>query len=150
MRVAWIRKCFVGSGGRDLKSFDSWRNVEAMREFMNIAKALSDANRVRMLLALRGRELCACQLTELMGLAPSTMSKHLSILYQAQLVDTRKDGRWVYFSRPGKILPAPIRQALDWVDSSLANSEQAVADAKSLSEVLEIDPSDLCRKQCRP
>lgn len=117
---------------------------------MNISKALSDANRVRMLLALRERELCACQLTELLGLAPSTMSKHLSILYQARLVDTRKDGRWVYFSRPGKIPPAPIRQALDWVDSSLANSEQAVADAKRLSEVLENDPSDLCRKQCRP
>ena len=58
-----------------------------MREFMNITKALADANRVRMLLALRGRELCVCQITELFGLAPSTMSKHLSILYQAGLVD---------------------------------------------------------------
>ena len=44
-----------------------------------------------------GGELCACQITELFGLAPSTMSKHLSILYQAGLVDSRKEGRWIYF-----------------------------------------------------
>jgi DNA-binding transcriptional ArsR family regulator len=40
-----------------------------MREFMAVAKALADENRVRMLLALRGGELCVCQITELLGLA---------------------------------------------------------------------------------
>ena len=80
-----------------------------MREFMSISKALADANRVRMVLALREQELCACQLTELFGLAPSTMSKHLSILYQARLVNTRKDGRWVYYSLPGIEAPAAVR-----------------------------------------
>ena len=45
-----------------------------MREFMNITKALEDENRVRALLALRKGELCVCQLTELFGLAASTVS----------------------------------------------------------------------------
>ncbi len=121
-----------------------------MREFMNLSKALSDANRVRMVLALRGRELCACQLTELFGLAPSTMSKHLSILYQARLVNMRKEGRWVYYSRPEDDAPASARAALAWVDSSLAEDEQAVADARRLKQVLKIDPTELCRRQCRP
>ena len=49
---------------------------------MNITKALADEHRLRVLLALRGGELCACQITELFGLAPSTMSKHLSVLYR--------------------------------------------------------------------
>ena len=69
-----------------------------MREFMAITKALADENRVRVLLALQGGELCVCQITELFGLAASTISKHLSILYQAGLVDSRKDGRWIYYS----------------------------------------------------
>jgi len=116
---------------------------------MNISKALADANRVRMVLALRERELCACQLTELLGLAPSTMSKHLSILYQAQLVDVRKEGRWVYYSLPGKKAPPSIRAALKWVDSSLADNEQAAADGRRLKQILKINPTDLCRKQCR-
>ena len=120
-----------------------------MREFMNLSKALSDANRVRMVLALRGRELCACQLTELFGLAPSTMSKHLSLLYQARLVNLRKEGRWVYYSRPGDDASASVRDALMWVDLSLAEDAQAVADAKHLKEVLKINPTELCRRQCR-
>jgi DNA-binding transcriptional ArsR family regulator len=120
-----------------------------MREFMHLSKALADANRVRLLLILRQGELCACQLTELFGLAPSTMSKHLSILYQAGLVNTRKNGRWVYYSRPGKEAPPPIRAALEWIDLSVAASEQAAADARRLKEVLKINPTDLCRKQCR-
>lgn len=121
-----------------------------MREFMNITKALSDANRVRMLLALRDGELCACQITELLGLAPSTMSKHLSILYQAQLVNTRKDGRWVYYSLPGKEASAWIQKALEWVISSVSGSEQVVADAKRLKAVLKVDCTELCRKHYRP
>jgi ArsR family transcriptional regulator len=120
-----------------------------MREFMSLTKALADATRVRLLLVLRQGELCACQLTELFGLAPSTMSKHLSILYQARLVNVRKEGRWVYYSLPRKEAPPSIRAALAWVDLSLADSEQTAADAKQLKQVLKIDPTELCRKQCR-
>ena len=115
---------------------------------MNIAKALADANRVRLLLALRGQELCACQITELFGLAPSTMSKHLSILYQARLVNMRKDGRWVYYSLPGKGAAVPVRGALQWLKTSLREEEQTAADAKRVRRLLRIDPSELCRKQC--
>ena len=63
-----------------------------MREFMAITRALADPNRVRILLALRRGELCVCQITELFGLAPSTVSKHLSILHHAGLIQSRKIG----------------------------------------------------------
>jgi len=63
---------------------------------MNLTKALADESRVRAVLALRQGELCVCQITELFGFAPSTVSKHLSILFQANLVESRKDGRWIY------------------------------------------------------
>jgi len=115
---------------------------------MTITKALADSSRVRMLLVLRKGELCACQLTGLFGLAPSTMSKHLSILYHARLVNTRKDGRWVFYSLPGKEAPAPVRAALEWVSQSLAPDAQAAADARRLKQLLKIDPTELCRQQC--
>ncbi|MEY4385928.1 MAG: hypothetical protein RLY20_1211 [Verrucomicrobiota bacterium] len=67
---------------------------------MAITKARSDPGRVRILLALRKGELCVCQITELFGLAPSTVSKHLSILTQAGLTLSRKDERWVYYRLP--------------------------------------------------
>ena len=120
-----------------------------MREFMAITKALADENRVSMLLALEGGELCVCQITELFGLAASTISKHLSILYQAGLVDSRKDGRWIYYSLPGKGISTPAREAIRWVAKTLAEDPRAVEDAARLKTILTMDPVVLCKRQCR-
>jgi ArsR family transcriptional regulator len=119
-----------------------------MREFMNITKALADSTRVRVLMALRQQELCACQITELFGLAQSTMSKHFYLLRQAGLVDARKDGRWVYYALPGREASAAVREALAWVQKSLGNDPRIAEDAKNLTRVLKSDPADLCRRQC--
>lgn len=119
-----------------------------MREFMAITKALSDPNRVRVLLALRRGELCVCQITELFGLATSTISKHLSILSQAGLILSRKAERWVYYRLPDKSAPVAVREALDWVLKSLGKADEATADAAKLKKILKIDPVELCRRRC--
>jgi ArsR family transcriptional regulator, arsenate/arsenite/antimonite-responsive transcriptional repressor len=120
-----------------------------MREFMAVTKALSDPNRVRILLALRRGELCVCQITELFGLAFSTISKHLFLLRHAGLIQSRKSERWVYYRLPGKTAPVAVREALDWVKKSLAKTDEAVADAKKLDRILKTDPAEICRRQCR-
>ena len=119
-----------------------------MKPFLAITKALSDPNRVRILLALRRGELCVCQITELFGFAPSTVSKHLSVLHHAGLVRSRKSERWVYYRLPDKAAPVAVREALDWVHKSLAKTAEAAADAKKLKRILKTDPSELCRRQC--
>ena len=65
-------------------------------------KALADPSRLRIVVALHGRELCLCQIVELVGLATSTVSRHMSILERARLIDARKDGRWTYFRLAGE------------------------------------------------
>jgi DNA-binding transcriptional ArsR family regulator len=97
-----------------------------MRDFMAITKALSDPNRVRMLVALRRGELCVCQITELFGFAPSTVSKHLSILHHAGLIQSRKAERWVYYRLADKSAPVAVREALE---SSLHRLREVLADA---------------------
>jgi DNA-binding transcriptional ArsR family regulator len=119
-----------------------------MREFMSISKALADENRVRMLMALRDGELCVCQITGLFGYAPSTVSKHLSILLQARLVESRKEGRWIYYQLPDKKAPAMVRQALRWVQKSVSDSPQILEDHRQLKKILKLDPVELCRRQC--
>jgi len=119
-----------------------------MREFMAVAKALGDENRVRMLLALRNGELCVCQITELFGLAASTISKHLSILYQAGLVESRKEGRWVYYRLPGKGALQAVRRAVGWVTEAVDSEATVAADAVRLKRIMAMDPVDLCRRQC--
>lgn len=120
-----------------------------MRPVLNIAKALSDAHRVRALLALRGGELCVCQIVELLGLANSTVSKHLSVLREAGLVEARKMGRWMFYRLPGEAEAAPpVRAALRWLQDCLAGDCSALADAARLDEIVRMDPEELCRKQC--
>lgn len=123
--------------------------IVVMREFMNIAKALGDATRIRVLLALRQQELCACQITELFGLAQSTMSKHYYLLRQAGLIDFRKKGRWVYYKRPGKNVSPAVRKALEWVDKSLSDDPRIDEDNLNLRKILKLDPAEICKRQCR-
>jgi DNA-binding transcriptional ArsR family regulator len=120
-----------------------------MRAFMNLTKALADETRVRLLLALRQGEVCVCQLTELCGLAPSTVSKHLSILAQAGLVNSRKDGRWIYYQLPDDSAPVAVREAIDWVTKALADQPPVVADTRRLKQVLKLNASELCKRQCK-
>ena len=115
---------------------------------MTITKALSDPNRVRILLSLRRGELCVCQITELLNLATSTISKHLSILNKAGLNLSRKTERWGYYRLTVKAASVVVREALDWVSKSLGESDEATADAAKLKRILKIDPVELCRRRC--
>ena len=106
-----------------------------MRRFLNVTKAISDESRVRVLLALRHGELCLCQIIELLELAPSTVSKHMSILAQADLVQWRKQGRWHYYRLPGREAPPPVAATLRWLRQSLAESPTAKRDDKRLKAI---------------
>ena len=117
-----------------------------MFAFMMITKALSDENRVRTLLALKGRELCVCQIIELLELAPSTVSKHMSVLRQARLVEGRKDGRWTYYRIADESAPAEVNEAIAWVKKSLSPNKRIHEDAKRLKEILKIDREVLCSR----
>jgi ArsR family transcriptional regulator, arsenate/arsenite/antimonite-responsive transcriptional repressor len=61
-----------------------------------VAKAMGHPSRMLMLDVLRQKELCVCELAELVGADQSTVSRHLTILKQAGLVDDRKAGATVY------------------------------------------------------
>ena len=82
----------------------------SMRDLMAVLKALADENRVRALMALRPGELCVCQIVELLGLAPSTVSKHMAILKQARLVDSRKQERWMFYRLARRRAPVEARE----------------------------------------
>jgi ArsR family transcriptional regulator, arsenate/arsenite/antimonite-responsive transcriptional repressor len=118
-----------------------------MKATLRVTKALADLQRVRILMMLRLGELCVCQIMEVLALAPSTVSKHLSILSAAGLVDSRKEGRWMYYRRPERAAGAFVRPALKWLDDTLKNDETIKQDMKKLRTVVVYDPGSLCRRQ---
>jgi ArsR family transcriptional regulator len=118
-----------------------------MRELIAITKALADESRLRAIGLLKHQELCLCQIVEVLGLASSTVSRHMSILQQARFVESRKEGRWAYFRLAEGNLAQVVHDALEMVLASLSNEKQAKADQKSLKAVLKIEPEELCRRQ---
>jgi ArsR family transcriptional regulator len=95
---------------------------------VRIAKALASPVRVRAVQALRHRELCLCELAELFGTAPSTMSRHMSVLAGAGLVRSRRDSRWTYYRLPAEPR-AHLDRALDLVDVMAAADPAVRRDA---------------------
>lgn len=124
-----------------------------MQGVLAVTKALADEQRVRALMFLCEGELCVCQIIELLGLAPSTVSKHMSILKQAGLVLSRKEGRWIYYRLPGtREASRAVIGAIRWLQQALDDDETIDRDAAQVGKVREIDKATLCclYKRCGP
>ena len=115
-----------------------------MRKILAVTKALADASRARVLMAFGQGPLCVCQVIELMKLAPSTVSRHLTVLQQAGLLESTKQGRWIYYRLPGKAAPPHVRQAVAWLASNLQQDPVIAADRRRLKSILKMPLPDLC------
>ncbi len=101
-----------------------------MKELMQVTKAISDENRVRLLIILKDGEVCACNLNKILGLAASTVSKHLSILKNAGLIDSRKEGRWIHYKLHETNTVA--QSVLSWLLSNIKNKAIIESDRAEL------------------
>ncbi|MBU2490218.1 MAG: metalloregulator ArsR/SmtB family transcription factor [Proteobacteria bacterium] len=92
-----------------------------MKDLIKVMKALSDPGRVKIVKMLEMRELCVCEITEALGLAQPTVSKHLKVLEEAGLVDFSKEGLWVnYRLAPRSENPharAMLAEMKEWLNS---------------------------------
>ena len=67
-------------------------------EIAVICKALGDENRVQIIRMLTGGELCACKILDAFNITQPTLSHHMKILTDCNLVNSRKEGKWTYYS----------------------------------------------------
>ena len=61
-------------------------------------RALSDPLRIQIIELLRSNELCVCELCEKLEVSQSKLSFHLKNLKEANLIHSRQQGRWMYYS----------------------------------------------------
>ncbi len=73
-----------------------------LHDLTRLVKAMAHPARLRILAMLEGGELCGCQLTAALGLAPSTVSAHLAELKRAGLVLEEKRSRFVFYALSGE------------------------------------------------
>ncbi|MBI5875373.1 MAG: metalloregulator ArsR/SmtB family transcription factor [Deltaproteobacteria bacterium] len=69
-----------------------------MREITKIYKALSDETRLRILNLLHDEALCVCNIMSVLEMGQSKVSRHLTYLKHAGLIEDRRKGKWVYYS----------------------------------------------------
>jgi ArsR family transcriptional regulator, arsenate/arsenite/antimonite-responsive transcriptional repressor len=67
-------------------------------QFTLISKALSDPNRLQIIEMITSQERCACKLLEHFNISQPTLSHHMRILSDCNLIQTRKDGKWSHYS----------------------------------------------------
>ncbi len=114
-------------------------------KYLKATKALSDKSRVRLLMCLAEGELCVCQINELFELAPSTISKHLSILKEAGLIESRKEGRWIHY-RVCQDADEAVEGILKMSKKCLKNDEKIGKDKQKLQKIMKINKEKLCKK----
>ena len=116
-----------------------------MNNLLPLFKALSDRNRLRVVgVLMKEKELCACQITELLGIKGASASRHLSLLVRAGILKSRKEGRWIFFSINNDKFSDAV---LSCIKPKLLKSEEFKHDRKTIKEILASDIENICRKQ---
>ncbi len=120
-----------------------------MRELVNVMKALSDPGRLKVLKLLEAREMCACEIIGLLGLAQPTVSRHLKVLADAGLISGRKVGSWVHY----RLVPSPstpyARVMLAALRGWLEDDPEVVSLRQAQRAAQPLPSADLC-SPCEP
>lgn len=114
-----------------------------MRQISNLYKALSDQNRLRILMMLKEKPLCVCEVVDVLKLANSTVSKHLSILRNTDLIIDEKDGRWVNYRLATPHESDLIAGIIAQLENLIEDDEMVLIDRKALASV---DRYHLCSR----
>lgn len=112
-----------------------------MKTHLRAFKALGDKNRLAIVKMLEVKPMCVCEITAALELAPSTVSKHLSLLNDAGLIQDLKEGKWVNYSLMSDPTPF-VKDMLRLLRSSLRDDPELLA---YMEKARKADRVDICR-----
>lgn len=113
-----------------------------LKKTTRILKALADENRIRILYLLSERkDLCVCEIREVIGLSQPTISSHLKLLENNELVTFNKDGKWVNYSM-NPDLNVKLKQMLNDIFSMIKTDSEV---KKDRIKVYKINRRNLCK-----
>lgn len=110
-----------------------------MNYIEQILKALSDSNRLRILVFINQKKLCVCELAELLDITQPSVSKHLKKLKEAGMIESEQDGFWTNYFLSKELFKTHrfIKQILDEV--------QELKDVqKKIKQIQSLERENLC------
>lgn len=114
-----------------------------IEEKTKLFKSLSDPNRLRILKMLQVKPLCVCEITDVLQLATSTVSKHLSILKETGFIIEEKDGKWVNYMINSQPDDPRILSILSTLDFWIADDQLIISDKQRVQKV---DRNEVCSR----
>jgi ArsR family transcriptional regulator len=103
-----------------------------MKKTVKTFRALSDSTRLRIVMLLLAKDLCVCELQFILDMEQSRISHQLRILRDADMVEDKRDGKWIVYT-----IPKETRKKLDllfgfFLGEELTNSKEIKQDKKSM------------------
>lgn len=120
-----------------------------MKDIIKIFKTLADPTRLRVLLLLRRKDLCVCELMYVLGLEQSLVSHHMRVLREAGLAEDLRDGRWIIYRVPETARPLLDGLFAGALHDRLELTPEAAADASRLEDCVRQDVRG-CLCEARP
>ncbi len=120
------------------KHINAWLYVD-MKNVVKAMKLLSDATRLRILMILTKREMCVCQIMGVLGVSQPLVSRNLTLLNGAGLLDERKEGKLVFYSLKKEIPPIygsiiPVLRTALKSDSILTDDLMSLKDCQEFQK----------------
>lgn len=106
--------------------------MDTLKKNIEVLKALSDENRLRIILMLSERAICVCEIKQVLNIALSTISAHLKKLKYAGIIIDNKDGRWVEYSLTDD---PQILELIKTIKSNLKECKSIIEDLQKISKI---------------
>ena len=114
-----------------------------MRELVKVLKAVADKNRLRIFKMLQHRKMCVCELAAALGISMPSVSRHLSLMKDAGLIEDERDGMWTNYmlceEKINKYAPVIQFHLKEWI-----NDDPGIKKILKKAEILKRE--ELCRK----
>ncbi len=121
------------------------RPVTTLQRLAGLFGSADDPRRLRILAALLSKELCVCELVDVLAMPQYEVSRHLGVLRNAGLLTDRREGLWVYYSIPIDAWRDPlINGFLRLIEERMVDDFQVKGDRVRLRKRLALRDGDRC------
>lgn len=114
-----------------------------MKQLIKVLKAAGDPNRMRILKMLQHKEMCVCELAEALGVTQPSVSRHLRILEEADLLEHSRNGLWINYRLNSAPTNPYVRVLLGHLQGWLEDDPQTKA---LIAKASTLDREAICRK----
>ena len=88
---------------------------ELLQDLGDLFKVFGDTTRIKIMYALHEDEMCVCAIAELLGMTQSAISHQLKVLKAANLVETRREGKTIYYRLADEHVKTIIAQGYEHI-----------------------------------